>query len=72
MLSNDVWNTARTLVPASGSAIPVLGPSAVPRSAVFTGGAFSGRPPALKPGDDIAAGLPGGLPPIDPTQILRG
>jgi hypothetical protein len=70
MLSNDVWNTARTLVPSP--AVAPLGRPATARSAVFVGGAFNGRPPALRPGDDIGAGLPGGLPPIDPTQILRG
>jgi hypothetical protein len=71
-LSADLWNTARTLAVRPH---PVLAGPALPlphRAQVWTGGAFDGHPPALRPGDDVDAGLPGGLPSVDPAQILRG
>ncbi len=71
-LRADLWNTARTLV---ASPHPALAGPALPvpfRAQVWTGGAFDGQPPALRPGDDVDAGLPGGLPRVDPAQILRG
>jgi hypothetical protein len=68
-LSADLSKTARTLSaqPHSTLAVP-----AGERAQIWTGGAFDGHPPALRPGDDIGAGLPGGLPSIDPVAILRG
>lgn len=72
LISNDVWNLATTLSSKPNSAIKQLAAPKLERSAVWFGGAFDGRPPALKPGEDVGSGLPGGLPPIDPTQILKG
>jgi hypothetical protein len=72
LLSADVWNAARTLVARPHPAMTSLGDLGGARSKVWTGGAFDGKPPALKPGEDIGSGLPGGLPNVDPVQILRG
>jgi len=72
LLSNDLWNTSRTLSARPNPAIQVLDAAKLPRSKVWTGGAFDGRPPALKPGEGVGSGLPGGLPIIDPAKILRG
>jgi hypothetical protein len=72
MLSNDVWNTSRTLSSRPNQALQIVGAPRPTRSEVWTGGQFHGRPPALKPGQDVGSGLPGGLPEIDPTQILKG
>ncbi len=72
MISNDVWNQARTLSEKPHPALEVLGAPMVKRSQVWTGGQFDGSPPALAPGQDVGSGVPGGLPEIDPTQILKG
>lgn len=72
MISNDVWNQARTLEPHSRSAMQQLAAPKVSRDRVWSGGQFDGRPPALKPGQDVGSGLPGGLPTIDPSEILKG
>lgn len=72
MLSNDVWNQARTLNARSHPALTQLDAPKRSRSQVWTGGEFNGAPPALKPGQDVGSGLPGGLPKIDPTKILKG
>lgn len=72
LVSNDVWNLATTLNSKPHPAIEQLPAPKLERSAVWSGGAFDGRPPALKPGEDVGSGLPGGLPAIDPTQILKG
>jgi hypothetical protein len=72
MLGNDVWNQSRTLEPLPHPAMQQLGAPTRPRSLVWTGGEFDGRPPVLAPGQDVGSGLPGGLPKIDPTQILKG
>lgn len=72
MLSNDLWNQARTLSAKPNSAIQHLGATKLSRSEVWTGGLFKGNPPPLKPGQDIGADVPGGLPKIDPAQILKG
>jgi hypothetical protein len=70
-LSQDVWNAGRTLTPVPHAQIEPIQLSAAARLRVWTGGAFHGRPPALKSGEDVGAGLPGGLPAIDPSQILK-
>jgi hypothetical protein len=72
MLSNDIWNQARSLSTAPHPAVSRLAVPRTSRAQVWTGGAFGGRPPALIPGQDLASGLPGGLPPIDPAAILGG
>jgi hypothetical protein len=72
MLSNDLWNQARTLETSPRSAIEPLGATKLTRNQVWTGGAFNGHPPALKPGEPVGSGLPGGLPVINPDQILKG
>lgn len=72
LLSNDLWNTARTLTDQPHPALAELGAPILPRARVWTGGVFNGKPPALKPGDDVGAGVPGGLPGIDIAAILRG
>jgi hypothetical protein len=72
MLSNDVWNQSRTLVPRPHEAMTALGAPKRTRAQVWKGGEFNGRPPALQPGQDVGSGLRGGLPKIDPTQILKG
>lgn len=72
MISNDIWNQSRTLSPQPHPAITELGAPSRSRSQVWTGGEFNGNPPALGPGQDIGSGLPGGLPKINPTEILKG
>lgn len=72
MISNDVWNQARALESHPRSAMEQLGTPKVSREQVWTGGQFDGHPPALKPGQDVGSGLRGGLPTVDPTQILKG
>lgn len=72
MLSNDVWNQARTLSPQPHPALQQLDAPKLPRARVWTGGEFNGKAPALLPGQDVGSGLPGGLPKINPTEILKG
>jgi hypothetical protein len=72
MLSNDVWAQARTLTRKARAELSPLAPPRLAREHVWTGGAFNGTPPPLKPGQDVGAGLPGGLPAVDPSKILRG
>jgi hypothetical protein len=72
MLSNDVWNQSRTLSPAPHPALTMLNAPKRDRSQVWTGGDFNGKPPALAPGQDVGSGVPGGLPKLDPAQILKG
>lgn len=72
MISNDLWNQARTLTASPHREIAELDEPSKPRSEVWVGGDFDGSPPPLAPGEDIGSGLPGGLPEIDPTEILKG
>jgi hypothetical protein len=72
MLSNDLWQQGRALASPSRRPLPLLPRPRIARSLVWTGGAFDGRPPPLKPGQDVGAGLPGGLPTVDTSKILRG
>jgi hypothetical protein len=72
MISNDLWNQASTLESHPRSVIERLGAPKLSRDEIWTGGQFDGHPPALKPGQDVGSGLRGGLPKVDPTQILKG
>ena len=72
MLSNDLWNQARTLSAQPHPALQRLDAPKLARAQVWKGGAFNGTPPALLPGQDVGSGLPGGLPKINPTEILKG
>ena len=72
MLSNDVWNQARTLNPQPHPALQQLDAPKLARALVWTGGEFNGKPPALLPGQDVGSGLSGGLPKINPSEILKG
>ncbi len=72
MLSNDIWNQSRTLNPQPHPALQQLDAPKLARAQVWTGGAFNGTPPALLPGQDVGSGLSGGLPKINPTEILKG
>jgi hypothetical protein len=72
MLSNDLWNQARTLNPQPHPALQQLDAPKLARAQVWTGGEFNGSPPALLPGQDVGSGVPGGLPKINPTEILKG
>jgi hypothetical protein len=71
-LSVDLRSTARTLSARPHSSLAGPDVRAGERAQIWTGGAFDGHPPALRPGEDIGAGLPGGLPTVDPVAILRG
>lgn len=72
MLSNDIWNSARSLVSDPRASIGELPAPGLARSKVWTGGAFNGSPPPIKPGEGVGSGLRGGLPVVDPSAILKG
>lgn len=72
MISNDLWNQARTLNAQPHPALKQLDAPKLARAQVWTGGEFDGKPPALLPGQDVGSGLSGGLPKINPTEILKG
>jgi hypothetical protein len=71
-LSDDLWNQAAQLSSRPHHEVMPLRGSRLPRSQVWVGGPFNGTPPPLKPGDPVDAGVPGGLPTLDPTKILKG
>lgn len=72
MLSNDIWNSARTLVPVPQASMQTLPAPKMARSKVWVGGEFDGNPPPIKPGEGIGSGLSRGLPVADPAAILKG
>ena len=71
-LAAELWSAAREFAERSGQALDPATRYPYDRTVLRTGGAFDGRPPPLRPGDDPGTGLPGGLPRVDARTILGG
>lgn len=75
LIGERVWSVGVRMAAAGSIGLPNDGAVtavAAPAALLTEGGAFGGNPPPLRPGDDPAAGVPGGLPRIDPEAILLG
>lgn len=77
-IGRQLWTTGAVLLArtgetrAAGVGLGLPAPPEFPRDLLFSGGAFNGTPPPLQPGDGPGAGVPGGLPMLDPLAILGG
>lgn len=73
LIGERLWDGAIASLPAGISAAnSQLPPSGYPVRLVFRGGVFDGRPPALRTGEGPLAGVPGGVPPLNPALLTSG
>ncbi|HZQ27313.1 MAG TPA: hypothetical protein VFA94_06415 [Acidimicrobiales bacterium] len=74
LVADRLWSVAVQLLGRGSVGLAGLGTPSDPEldaALLLPGGAFSGKPPPLKPGDPPGTGVPGGLPPLDPSALLR-
>lgn len=78
LIAERLWDSGLTLleqdptIPGGVRGVLGLPTPAAAQDLLWTGGVFDGNPPPLRPGEDPGAGVPGGLPALDPNQILLG
>jgi hypothetical protein len=70
LIGDRLWTGALDLLSASGAHVTGLAVPSTSEDALFTGGAFNGHPPALRPGDAPGKDLPAGLPSLDSPALL--
>jgi hypothetical protein len=73
LLGERLWRTGAELLDSAG--LPAserlsVRPAPLDAGLLRQGGVFGGRPPALRPGDDVDAGVPGGVPQVDFNQVF--
>jgi len=79
LIGQQLWRIGRDLLaqsrettaPGLSLELPPVEQDVVQR-VLYNGGVFDGTPPPLRPGDEPGAGVPGGLPVLNPLAILGG